>query len=254
MAPSLPPDTHPIALDAHVSFEARKPSSPAGGPERASVWGRIPAPASPHQSSWAPPPWPAGTRGQGQDSGVAGPGPLGSCVPVHPCFQGGLGSQLAAGRLQSWGPGFTGRPSRLIGRPFSESARVCMTAGPKQGQVDLEEGRRQKTKRKARRLLTAFAGRPGDGQAAAGGAGQSATQSTGPKVHGGAVRTAAVRELGAPMSGWPVVTPAPRAALPAPARPREEVGTLTFSPLVPFRPRCRPPPVWTERASSQGPG
>lgn len=70
---------------------------------------------------------------------MAGPGPRELC-PCSPSAFCGSG-RLAAGRPQSWEPGFTGRPRPALSAPLSQSLpRLCMTAGPKRGTGGFEEG------------------------------------------------------------------------------------------------------------------
>lgn len=151
---------------------------------------------------------------------MAGPGPRELC-PCSPFAFGGSG-RLAAGRLQSWGPGFTGRPGPALSAPLSQNLpRVCMTAGPKQGTGGFEEG---ETDRRPSRgpgpLLTASQdgqetlwARPGCG--GAGSQGRLSHQA--PRFTGELCAPLLSGNWGLPCQ-WPVVTPAPRAALPAPGQ------------------------------------
>lgn len=187
---------------------------------------------------------------------MAGPGPRELC-PCSPFAFGGSG-RLAAGRLQSWGPGFTGRPGPALSAPLSQTLpRVCMTAGPKQGTGGFEEG---ETDRRPPRgpglLLTASQDGPETlwARPGCGGAGSRGDSVTRPQGSRGSCAHRCCQGTGAPVSvarghsGPQGSPPGPR---PGPAR---RWGRSPSRPWCPSGLGCRPPPVWTERASGQGPG
>ena len=117
--PSLPPNTHPISLDAHVSFEARKAIFTLhGGPERASVCMRKP-------TARVPPPRASGPQHQRQtcwaeDCKCPAPCPLRGVFLSTLCIlRFWLALQPAVGALQPWSPCLSSKAlhGRAVGSP-----------------------------------------------------------------------------------------------------------------------------------------